>query len=117
MTYYDRYGNACCYTDKTNHIYALDGKPLGYILDNSVWNYGGRYLGQFKNSWIIDREGYYLFFSDESKGGPIKPIRKLTPLNSIQELRPIKSIREIPPIPPITSLYWSETDINSFFLL
>lgn len=115
MVFYDYNGNPCCYADDFVHIYSYTGVALGYIHDEKVWNYEGKYLGCYMNNWIIDRNGYYLFFTENAIGGPLRPLRKLAPLKSLRELRPLKSLREIPPIPPIPTPDWSNLDLNTFF--
>lgn len=115
MIFYDKAGTPCCYSDDFEHIYGFDGKPLGYILSGKVWNYNGTYLGQFINNWIIDRNGLYMFFSENAIGGPLKPLRKLAPLKSMKQLRPLKSIRELPPLPPTLKNAWSNLEGNAFF--
>ena len=115
MVFYDRIGNPCCYSDDFVHIYSYDGKALGYIQDGSVWNYYGIYLGQFRNNWVIDKEGYYLFFTENAIGGLLRPLRRLAPIKSIKEIRPLKSLRQLPPIPPLPKLNWSGLDMDSFF--
>lgn len=115
MVFYDIDGNPCCYSDDSVHIYSYGGDPLGYILDGRVWNFDGHYLGLFRNNWIIDRDGYYLFFTDISTGGLLKPLRRLEPIKSLKQLLPLKSLRELPPLPPLTQLAWSDKDMWNFF--
>ena len=115
MRFYDRNGNPCCYSDDLVHIYSYGGEPLGYIHNGRVWNYKGRYLGLFRNNWIIDRDGYYLFYTEDSIGGPLKPLRKLAPLKALRKLRPLKSLRELPPLRPLSHLSWSKREMNAFF--
>lgn len=115
MVFYNKTGNPCCYSDDYVHIYSYDGEPLGYIQNGKIWNYEGLYLGLFRNNWVIDSDGYFLFFTENSTGGPVRPVRKLAPLKSLRQLRPLKSIREIPPIAPVTILSWSDRDLKSFF--
>ena len=115
MVFYDRNGNPCCYSDDFVHIYSYSGRALGYIHDGSVWNYFGRYLGRFSNNWVIDKEGYYLFFTENAIGGLPRPLRRLAPIKTIKEIRPLKSIRQIPPIPPLPKRNWSDIDMDTFF--
>lgn len=116
MVFYDKNGNPCCYSDDFIHIYGYDGYPLGYIHDGRVWSYHGHYLGLFRNNWIIDRDGFYLFFTENSIGGPLKPLRRLAPLKSLKRIRPLKSLRVVPPIPPMVRIGWSSMTKDSFFV-
>lgn len=115
MVFYDKYGTPSCYSEDSEHIYSYSGEPLGYIRDNRIWNYNGRYLGLYKNGWVLDKEGCYFLFTENATGGPIKPIKKIASIKSIKTIRPVKSIREIPPIPPMTKHGWSDMEFVLFW--
>ena len=115
MTFYDKNGKACCYADDFVHIYDFNGEPLGYISNSRIWNYSGRYLGLFRNGWIIDGRGNHLLFSESATGGPQRPLRSLSPLKGLKKLRPLKSVREVAPVAPVSSLNWSNSNYLKFF--
>lgn len=115
MTFYDKHGTPQCYTEDFTHIYDFGGNPVAYINSDRIWSYKGRCLGSLHNNWIIDRKGGRMFFSENSTGGPLMPLRKLSPLKRIKKLRPLKSVREISPLKPIVKMGWSDLDFNSFF--
>lgn len=117
MTFYDKNGNAICYTIDNIHLYSFDGQPLGYIHRNKVWAFSGVLLGWFHNYWIIDREGYYIFFSEYSIGGILKPLKHLQPLKSLRHLRPLKGYRQSLPLEPLIRLSWSSLTPQEFFNL
>lgn len=115
MTFYDKNGNAVCYTEDNVYIYSFDGTPIAYIHGNIVWSYSGLCLGWLHNYWILDLDGYYLFFSEYSTGGMIKPFKHLRPLKGLRRLRPLKSIRRIPSLRPYPKLRWSTLTADDFF--
>ena len=115
MTFYDKSGTPRCYSEDFTHIYDYAGNPVAYIYNSRVWSYRGRYLGVLHNNWIVDKNGACVFFSENSTGGPVKPLRKLTPLKGLKKLRPLKSLRELPPLKPQPKLSWSNMNSDTFF--
>ena len=91
MTFYDKSGTPRCYSEDFTHLYDYEGNPLAYINNGWIWSYRGRCLGTLHNNWIVDKTGAYIFFSENSTGGPLKPLRKLPPLKGLKKLRPLKS--------------------------
>ena len=116
ITFYDKNGIPFCYTEDDCHIYDFDGNPIAYIDHNSVWNYDGKHLGFMHKGWIIDHSGKYLLFSDQSTGGPLKPLKALTPLKRLRSLKPLKRLKELAPLRPLTRLSWSDLTVDEFFV-
>lgn len=116
ITYYDKNGNPFCYTEDDCHIYDFDGNPIAYIDHENVWNYDGKHLGFIYKGWIIDHSGKYLLFSEQSTGGPLKPLKGLSPLKGLKALKPLKGLKELTPLRPLTSLSWSELSMDEFFV-
>lgn len=67
------------------------------------------------NGWIRDHSGNCVMFSEESSGGPIKPLKQIKPIKGIKQILPIKGIKQIKPLRPIKSLSWSNTSGATFF--
>ena len=117
LIFYDKNGKAVAYTVDDN-IFLFNGKPVAYIannFNNPVYTFSGRQLGWVDNGWIIDLSGCYAFFTNESIGGPNKPLRQLTPIRSVRQLLPIKNLRSIQKIKPIKKMLWSSHSDESFF--
>ena len=115
ITFYDKNGDPFCYTEDDCHIYDFDGNPIAYIENDCVWNYDGKHLGFMHNGWIIDHSGDYLLFTEQSTGGPLKPLRSLSPLKGLKSLKPLKGLKELTPLRPLTSLSWSDLSADEFF--
>lgn len=115
MTFYDKNGYAVFYTMDNIHLYSFDGYPLAYFHAEKVWAYSGHCLGWLHNNWIIDVNGFYVFFSEYSTGGILRPLRHLKPLISLRRLRPLKSPRTIAPLKPLVKLNWSSLTFKEFF--
>ena len=106
-TFYDKSGRPVVYCHDEVHVYAFSGEPLAYFRTNSVYSFNGSHVGWYLNGWIYDREGFALVFSEKSRGGPLRPLKKLKPLRSLRMLRPLKSIRENRPLRPLLRSQWS----------
>ena len=115
MTFYDKSGTPRCYSEDFTHLYDYEGNPLAYINNGWIWSYRGRCLGTLHNNGIVDKTGAYIFFSENSTGGPLKPLRKLPPLKGLKKLRPLKSLRELTPLKPLAKMSWSNMDSDTFF--
>lgn len=115
MTFYDKSGTPCCYSEDFTHIYDYEGNPVAYINNGRVWSYRGKCLGALHNNWIVDNNGAFMFFSENSTGGIPKPLRKLSPLKGLKKLRPLKSLREVPFLKPKPQMSWSNMDSDTFF--
>ncbi|MDD5502608.1 MAG: hypothetical protein PHH26_03990 [Candidatus Thermoplasmatota archaeon] len=115
LTFFDQYGTPVAYTDDLVHIYLFTGEPVAYLSGQHVYAYSGEHLGWFNEGWILDHDGNHVFFTEQSSGGPLKPLKALNPLKGIKGIRPIKGVRSIPPLNPLRSLGWSELIGESFF--
>jgi hypothetical protein len=113
--FYDKNGEPIAYTEDGIHIYLYSGKPIAYLSGNSLYNYEGSHLGWFVGGWIRDHNGDCVYFTDQTKGGPIKPICGIKPIKGIKEIKPIKGVKEIQPVRPVKSNSWAKIKGNSFF--
>lgn len=116
-TLYNKTGKPIAYIyDDKEHIYLYNGKAVGYLKNDSVYSFSGRYLGWIYNSWFYDRKGKPTFFTENSSGGPVKPVRKVKPVKGVRKVKPVKSVREIKPVKPVRSLNWSELSNENYFI-
>ncbi len=115
LVFYDKDGTPTAYT-YGDDIYLFNGKPVAYIYNSSyIYSIRGKHLGFLDNGFIIDLDGYYAFFTDNSVGGIVKPVRKNVPPRSARIPYPIKLTREIPRIRPVKKLNWSNKSNISFW--
>ena len=117
LTFYDINGNPIAYTTDEGDVFSFSGIPLAYIDNDSVYSYNGNHLGWFINNWIIDHDGYYLFFSEYSIGGPFKPFRRFKPFKSLRQLKPLKYYKKLKPYKKYLKLSWSNLSAEEFFEL
>jgi len=115
LTFYDKNGTPVAYTNDGTHLFSFDGEPLAYFSGNNVYSFSGQHLGWFLDGWLRDHIGDAALFSQEAKGGPLKPLKELKPLKGIKAIKPIKGVKAIPPIKPIRGLNWSKLSGLEFF--
>ena len=112
---YDRLGNAIAYSEDGIDVYLFNGRPVAYIDGDSIYAYSGIHLGWFIDGWIQDHSGNYVFFNDNSIGGPSKPFKKLQSFKSFKMFKPFKGAKQFKPFKSFTSLTWSNLSSTDFF--
>lgn len=104
---YDRQGIPIAYILLSGEIFAVDGRPLAYLVGMHIYSYSGRCIGFFFNGWLLDRVGAYVLYTAGAIGGPLRPVRRIAPIPCIRHIAPIKSFRQWPPQMPRPILAWS----------
>lgn len=94
-------------------IYLFNGKAVAYLYNDSVYSFRGDHLGFYLNGWIYDNNGYCVFFTKDSLGGPVKPVKGVCPVKGVMSIKPVKSARRVPPVKPVKRLSW--IDSSDFF--
>ena len=94
-------------------IYLFNGKAVAYLYNDSVYSFRGEHLGFYLNGWIYDNNGYCVFFTKDSLGGPVKPVKGVCPVKGVMSIKPVKSARRVPPVRPVKRLSW--IDSSDFF--
>lgn len=107
MEFFDRNGNATCYSPDGEHIYLWSGEPVGYFVEDKVYSFSGRLLGWIANGWLYDRSNQPALFSTDASGGPMRPVRKVKPVKSVRSVRPVQSVRQIPHMKSMRGMGWS----------
>ena len=101
--------------DDGTSIYLYNGAPVAWLSDDSIYAYSGKFLGWFTDGWVIDRHGHRVFFTKDSRGGPVRPVRSVRPVRGVRRVRPVRGVREVRPVRPVKSLSWSNLSSESFF--
>ena len=116
LEFWDRNGSPIAYLDDDGEsIYLWSGTPVGWLSDGGIYSYSGRFLGWFEQGWVRDRQGAGVFFTDDSVGGPVRPVRQVRPVRGVRGLRPVRGVRAIRPIRPTVGLSWSPWSGEEFF--
>jgi hypothetical protein len=74
VVFYDCSGAAIAYLDEdAESIYLFDGTPVAWLDDYSIYSYSGKHKGWLIDSWVRDHDGRCVFFTEDAKGGPVRP--------------------------------------------
>ncbi|MBM9499089.1 hypothetical protein JWG44_02325 [Leptospira sp. 201903071] len=103
LDFYDKGGKAVAYSQDGVNVYTFSGRPVAYFEKEYLYSFSGVCLGWYQNGWVRDREGECILFTQNSQGGPVKPMTTVTPLKAIKDLRPIKELPSLSPRKPISS--------------
>lgn len=115
LTFYDSNGRPVGYTEDGVHIYLFSGEPIAYIDNRSVYSFSGRHLGRFGNGWIRDNNGRCVFFTQQAKGGPMKPMKMMKPMKGMKQMKSMRGMKEMRPMKTVNSLSWSGLSREQFF--
>jgi hypothetical protein len=115
VTFYDHRGMPVAYASDGRSIYLFSGKPVGYLDGDSVYAYSGRHLGWFVDGWIRDHRGNCVYFTENARGGPVKPVKRVKPVRGVRQVRPVRGVRQVRPVRPVRSLSWSRFTGSAFF--
>jgi hypothetical protein len=115
VTFYSSAGAPVAYTSDGLNIYLFNGTSVAYIHDGSVYSFGGRHLGRYANGWIRDNNGACVFYTEEARGGPVKPVKHVRPVKGVKSVKPVKSVREVRPVKAVNQLGWSRLSGVAFF--
>jgi hypothetical protein len=99
---------------KQAEIFNLNGRNIGFINNNAVYDINASYKGTFTNGFFRDRYGCAVTFIHAASNGPLSPLPQLPPIPPIPNIPNIHPIPSIPPIPNVPSLSWSNIDWNDF---
>lgn len=115
IIFYNRLGKPTAWlSDRDDEtIYLFNGKAVAYLYNDSVYSFRGEHLGFYLNGWIYDNNGYCVFFTKDSLGGPVKPAKGVCPIKGVMSIKPVKSARRVPPVKPVKRLSW--IDSSDFF--
>lgn len=117
-TVFDKKGNPFLVLHQNGRLVSFDGKSIGFVDGDSVFDYNGRHRGWMEKGILRDHDGFCVgFLQGANDISPILPIPKIPPIPAIPEIEPIRPIKEIKPIKPIKQLDWSIFDPLSLFKL
>lgn len=115
IDFYDKSGVPIAYTEDEVHVYLFSGKSAAYIDEGSIYSYSGKHLGWFEDGCVYDYNGNCVFFTSESIGEPILPVKGVKPIKGVKQLNPVKGIKQIKPVKPIRQFRWSDISAELFF--
>jgi hypothetical protein len=115
LVFYNEQGEPIAYTENRIHIYLFNGECAAYIDEQSIYSFSGDHLGWFEDGWVRDHQGCAVFFTQEAKGGPRKPIKSVKPMKGMKLMKPMKGIKHMKPMKSTKSSSWSSLSGENFF--
>lgn len=116
--FYDRFGSPeILFIENTQLFINKNGKNLGFVKNNVVYNYKGIHRGWLENGIIRDLNGFCLGFSRgyTDSPSPITPIPQIPPIKPIPQIPTTKPIPQIPRLKPIKKFSWSQIPLSNVF--
>jgi 4-fold beta-flower domain-containing protein len=113
---WDQHGAPVAYVDDDGEsIYLWNGTPVGWLSEDSIHAYSGRFLGWLVDGWVQDTNGDCVFFTDAARDGPVFPQRQVRPVKGVRGATPVRGIPEVRPTRPLRSPGWTRTDSEAWF--
>ena len=114
-TFYGKHGTPAAYTEDGCHIFRFSGECIGYIFEDSIFNFSGRHLGFFRDGWVRDNNGKCVLFIKNAKNGPERRRKDIGRVKNPKSNIPIKQPREKQPEKQDIIQEWSELSLVQFF--
>ena len=115
LTFYDRSGKACSYTEDGIHIFLFSGHAAGFIHEDSIYDYSGRHLGWLVDGWVREHTGRCVFYTDGASDGPQKPRSQDEPTKVVKQIPPAKGALQSKALKPDFIDTWSALTGEQFF--
>ena len=115
VTFYDSSGVPVAYSQDDKHIFLFSGEAVAYIYKDSLYSFFGVHLGWYLDGWVRDHDGSCVFFTEDSKGGPMKPMKKMKPMKDTKQMKPMKGMKQMKPTSSSKKSSWSPLSGNNFF--
>lgn len=112
MDLHNRQGKATHYINENGVLYTWNGRAVGKLHGENLYNNSGKQIGRVANGWLRDMRGNAVAYARGASGGPIPPIPQIPTIKSIPQIPPIPSIPQIPRIPAIPTFGWSDCSIE-----
>src|ERR1039457_7664580 len=100
LVFFDSQGHVVALNANVDDVLLLwNGTPVAILDDESVSVYGfdGRHLGWFGDGWIRDHDGACVYYTDEARGGPVRPARRTRRTRGTPKAPRARKARQPPP--------------------
>lgn len=108
LEFYDRHGEACLYSEDDETLYSWDGYAIAYFYGEDIYLFTGEHFGRFKKGWVIDDQGYRVYFTQRAVGGPLRPTKHPKPFKQIKKPEPERLRRKLAPMEPLAKDAWAD---------
>jgi len=112
ISFYDSKGAAVAYIDTDDEltIYLWQGKPVAYLVGDSIYGFNGKHLGWLEDGIIRDHSGNAVGFTK----GSVNMFTQFESFKGFKAFKPFKAFKEFAPLKPFYSNSWSKTDLSLF---
>jgi hypothetical protein len=116
---YDSNGNPVFRILENNKIVDFEGRRIGFIKGDDVYDYNGSHRGFYEAGILRDHWGNTVAFGDRVSSGshPLFPLRKCPKFSRVVDLEPLLPLAELPPWKPLKTMKWSDLDPMQLFNL
>lgn len=114
---YNRYGQPELRVLENGRLVTFRGESVGFIKDDSAYDYHGHHLGWYENGILRDNWGAVVGFGEQPTDYPIPllPLKALKPLAGLVQLEPLRPLTQLKPLKPMKTFSWSaHTPIELF---
>ncbi|MDP2762641.1 MAG: hypothetical protein Q8O64_19945 [Sideroxyarcus sp.] len=116
INFYNKTGKPIAYSEDGEFIYLFSGKPVAYIAGDVVYSFSGEHLGWLEDGWILDKSGKCVFFTDDTIGDPVKPVKHVKPVKGVKHVKPVKGVKHVKNVKAVKSPSWSGKSGGQFFV-
>jgi len=124
LVFFDSHGQVVALkADDNDVLFRWNGTPVAILDDESVsdesgsvYAFDGRHLGWFGDGWIRDHDGACVYYTDDARGGPVRPARGRTRRARGTPKAPrARGARQLPPPHRPNQRAWSTLAVGSAF--
>jgi len=118
LVFFDSHGQVVALkADDDDVVFRWNGTPVAILDDESVSVYGfdGRHLGWFGDGWIRDHDGACVYYTDDARGGPVRPARRTRRARGTPKAPRARKARQPPPPHRPNQRVWSKLAVGSAF--
>jgi len=115
LNFYNSNGRPYAYSDDGETIFTFGGKPIAHIDGDSIFSFSGAHLGFFEGGQVWDHSGSVLLYTENTSGGPLKPLKALKPLKGLKQLKPLKGLKQLKPLKALKNMAWSKQAPEAVF--
>ena len=118
LVFFDSQGQVVALkADDDDVVFRWNGTPVAILDDEfvSVYGFDGRHLGWFGDGWIRDHDGACVYYTDEARGGPVRPARRTRRTRGTPKAPRARKARQPPPPHRPNQRVWSKLAVGSAF--
>ena len=118
-TIYNQYGEPRLRLLENDRLVDFDGKSIGFIDDEDIYDYNGNHRGWYIGGLLRDHNGDCVGFGEEVTDTRYSflPFKDFGPFPGFVEFEPFRPFKELAPYKPFFTIDWSTYDPISLFMI